>query len=85
MPKKRNGPFKFWKDAAFVDQIGKVEAWLQNEMGSGSILKAKRAMFAYYRHLNHFDENELENERRILPLEQIAMFQIQLFIVCLPH
>lgn len=63
MLKERNGPFKFWKDAAFVDQIGKVEAWLLRGMVSGSILKAKRAMFAYYLHLNHLNENELENER----------------------
>lgn len=51
MPTERNGPFKFWKDAAFV-QICKVEAWLLHKMASGSIFKAKRAMLAYYLHLN---------------------------------
>ena len=67
MSKERNGPFKFWKDATFVELIAKVEAfaWLPYKMTFTSVLKAKLAMFAYYLHLNYFDENEWENERWI--------------------
>lgn len=74
MPKKRNGPFKFWKDAAFVDQIGKVEAWLLNEMGSGSILKSKTCYVRLLPSFEPFWWKWVRKWKVNLPLEQIAMF-----------